>query len=155
MYGQHVEDLPPTTDVGGGGEQREDEDDGVEEVLALLHIAMALTGEVVVQVDKLGDEDDEGDDVGLGEGDAAIAEGEVLVLRPRPEVPFASAPGAVEGHHGDDLDDRGAEPVHEPKGEGVGGGGAVDGGHADIVVLGVQVNAELAQGEGGGGPPAA
>ena len=52
--GQNVENLPPAADVGGGGEEGDDEDHGVEQVLALLHVALCGAGVVVVEVQELG-----------------------------------------------------------------------------------------------------
>ena len=52
--GQNVENLPPAANVGGGGEEGDDEDHGVEQVLALLHVALCGAGVVVVEVQELG-----------------------------------------------------------------------------------------------------
>ena len=51
---QNVENLPPAANVGGGGEEGDDEDHGVEQVLALLHVALCGAGVVVVEVQELG-----------------------------------------------------------------------------------------------------
>ena len=52
--GQNVENLPPAANVGGGSEEGDDEDHGVEQVLALLHVALCGAGVVVVEVQELG-----------------------------------------------------------------------------------------------------
>ena len=65
----------------------------------------------------LGDEDHDRAGVSLGQGDSPVVQGEVVVLGPRPEVPLAGPPGAVEGDDGDDLDDGGAETVQAPEAE--------------------------------------
>ena len=52
--GQDIENLPPAADIGGGGEEGDDEDHGVEQVLALLHVALCGAGVVVVEVQELG-----------------------------------------------------------------------------------------------------
>ena len=77
----------------------------------------------------------------------------LLVLSPCPEVPLASSPGPIEGHHRDhlqrhilvcrfdwdcvnvDLNDSGADTVKELEAEGVGGLGAVHSVHAGIDIF--------------------